>query len=310
MFKIQAMNNEYHKSVLLDECIDALHIEADGIYVDLTFGGGGHSKAILSKLGPQGKLFGFDQDSDALRNQWADPRLTVIHSNFANARDYLLAIGVTSVQGVLADLGVSSYQLDHDGSGFSFRDGIDLDMRMNKDDMQTAADILNTYSLEELQRVFQDFGEVRNAKTLAQKIVEDRIVKKFQKSEDLNIILDSIKFGHFTAYAAPVYQALRMEVNRELKVLEDMLTSITEMISPNGRMAIITFHSLEDRMVKNFMKYGECIDEPTKDLFGRTKEWNWKNLTKKPIVPSQEEIKQNPRSRSAKLRIMEKQTNK
>lgn len=300
------MNKEYHKSVLLNECINALDIKPDGSYVDLTFGGGGHSKAILEQLNSSGHLYGFDQDENAIRNCWEDSRLQVFNSNFANAHDYLLAIGVHEIDGVLADLGVSSFQLDNDESGFSFRDGIELDMRMNKSNGKSAADVLNSYSVEQLQSIFQEYGEVRNSKLLAQKIVEARQERKFARSNDLNEILDPIKFGHFAAYAAPVYQALRMEVNEELKMLEEMLKSITNLVKQNGRVAIITFHSLEDRLVKNFMRYGECTDEPMKDIFGKTKEWDWKQLTKKPITPSMEEIKKNPRSRSAKLRVMVK----
>lgn len=300
------MTRGYHTSVLLHECIEGLAIHPDGTYVDLTFGGGGHSRAILERLSESGRLIAFDQDENALANRWDDSRLEVYHSNFSEAYEYLLAIGVTSVDGVLADLGVSSFQLDNDESGFSYRDHIDLDMRMNKNSEMTAADILNSYSVEQLQQVFQDYGEVRNAKSLAQRITEARCIKPLLKSEDLNEILNQIKFGTFPSYAAPIYQALRMEVNRELDVLKQMMESITLMIKPKGRLAMITFHSLEDRLVKNYMKYGEFTDQPTSDIYGRRKKWDWKLITKKPITPSEEEQKINPRSRSAKLRILEK----
>lgn len=300
------MESTYHKSVLLDESIEALKLQHEGIYVDLTFGGGGHSKAILNQLGEHGKLYSFDQDEYAIKNKIEDSRCILIRENFENAADYLLAIGVEQVDGVLADLGVSSFQFDHDASGFSFRDGIDLDMRMDKRSMLTAKDILNTYSQDQLQKIFQEYGEVRNSKTLANRIVEFRMISKFEKSNDLNQILDSIKFGHFTSYAAPVYQALRMEVNKEMDVLKNMLQSIIPIIKSGGRLAIITFHSLEDRIVKNFMKYGDFENTPeTDDLFGKKKKLNWKLVHKKPIEPQKEEVKRNSRSRSAKLRVIE-----
>lgn len=300
------MESTYHKSVLLDESIEALQLHDEGIYVDLTFGGGGHSRAILSQLGVDGKLYSFDQDEYALNNKIEDDRCILIRENFENAADYLLAIGIEQVDGVLADLGVSSFQFDHDASGFSFRDGIDLDMRMDQRNVLTAKDILNTYSQDQLQKIFQEYGEVRNSKTLANRIVEFRMISKFEKSNDLNQILDSIKFGHFTSYAAPVYQALRMEVNKEMDVLKNMLQSIVPIIKSGGRLAIITFHSLEDRIVKNFMKYGDFENKPEMDdLFGKKKNLNWKLVNKKPIEPQKEEVKRNSRSRSAKLRVIE-----
>lgn len=297
---------EYHKSVLLNESVEALNLKSDGIYVDMTYGGGGHSKLILSRLGPKGRLYAFDQDESAFQNKLEDERLILIHQNFEHAFDYLTAIGVEEVDGVLADLGVSSFQLNDDASGFSYRPQIDLDMRMDKSMKITAKDILNSYSEEALQTIFQRYGEVRNAKTLAQRIVEVRQGKKFHYSDDLNDVLRGIQFGIFETYAAPIYQALRMEVNQELQVLERMLTTIVELIKVGGRLSVITFHSLEDRTVKNFMKYGEFNDEPTTDIFGKKKLWNWKLLNKKPIGPSEEEIKKNSRSRSAKLRVMER----
>lgn len=297
---------EYHKSVLLNESVDALQIIPNGTYVDLTYGGGGHSREILQRLGSEGKLYAFDQDENAFRNRIDDERLVLIRQNFETAYEYLLALGVDVVDGVLADLGVSSFQLNDDDSGFSYRSQIDLDMRMDKSSQHTAKAVLNGYDVVRLQKIFQDYGEVRNARTLAEKIVEERQKKNFEKSDDLNDVLRSIQFGRFEDYAAPIYQALRMEVNRELDVLEKMMSQMVELINPQGRMAIITFHSLEDRMVKNFFKYGEITDEPTTDVFGKRKEWRWKLITKKPITPSEEELKLNPRSRSAKLRVMEK----
>jgi 16S rRNA (cytosine1402-N4)-methyltransferase len=297
---------EYHKSVLLNESIDGLHIRPNGVYVDMTYGGGGHSKLILEKLGPDGRLYAFDQDENALQNRIDDDRLMLIHQNFEHACDYLLAIGIQEVDGVLADLGVSSFQLNNNESGFSYRPEIELDMRMDKSMATSAKDILNSYSEEMLQQIFQRYGEVRNAKTLAQKIVALRQSQKFKKSNDLNEVLRSIQFGTFESYAAPIYQALRMEVNQELPALERMLETSSKHIKVGGRMSIITFHSLEDRAVKNFMKYGEFNDEPTTDIFGKRPIWPWKLCNKKPIGPSEEELKINPRSRSAKLRIMQR----
>ena len=298
---------EYHKSVLLNESVEALNIKPNGVYIDMTYGGGGHSRHLLSQLDPEGKLYAFDQDENAFQNKIDDERLTLIHQNFENAFDYLTALGVEEVDGVLADLGVSSFQLNDDASGFSYRPNVDLDMRMDKSITTSAKDILNSYSEEALQNIFQKYGEVRNAKTLAQKIVEMRLGKKFQYSDDLNEVLRGIQFGIFETYAAPIYQALRMEVNQELQVLERMLSSIVNIIKIGGRLSVITFHSLEDRTVKNFMKYGEFNDEPTTDIFGKRKLWNWKLVSKKPIGPSEEEIKKNSRSRSAKLRVMERE---
>ena len=298
---------EYHKSVLLNESVEALNIKPNGVYIDMTYGGGGHSRHLLSQLDPEGKLYAFDQDENAFQNKIDDERLTLIHQNFENAFDYLTALGVEEVDGVLADLGVSSFQLNDDASGFSYRPNVDLDMRMDKSITTSAKDILNSYSEEALQNIFQKYGEVRNAKTLAQKIVEMRLGKKFQYSDDLNEVLRGIQFGIFETYAAPIYQALRMEVNQELQVLERMLSSIVNIIKIGGRLSVITFHSLEDRTVKNFMKYGEFNDEPTTDIFGKRKLWNWKLVNKKPIGPSEEEIKKNSRSRSAKLRVMERE---
>jgi 16S rRNA (cytosine1402-N4)-methyltransferase len=296
----------YHISVLLNESIDSLCLNKDGVYVDLTYGGGGHSKLLLDQLGPKGKLYAFDQDESAFQNKWDDARLELIRENFENASDYLVAIGIEEVDGVLADLGVSSFQFNDDASGFSYRSNVELDMRMDKRMAIAAKDILNTYNEEQLQWIFQEYGEVRNAKTLATRIIEKRTHKKFEKSDDLNEILLGIKFGPFESYAAPVYQALRMEVNDELGTLKRMLESMSKIVKVGGRISIITFHSLEDRIVKNYMKYGEFDEQSTTDIFGKRKEWPWKVIAKKAIAPSATEIKQNSRSRSAKLRVMEK----
>jgi len=296
----------YHISVLLNESIDSLNLNKDGVYVDLTYGGGGHSKLLLDQLGPKGKLYAFDQDESAFQNKWDDARLELIRENFENASDYLIAIGIQEVDGVLADLGVSSFQFNDDASGFSYRSNIELDMRMDKRMAISAKDILNTYNEEQLQWIFQEYGEVRNAKTLATRILEKRAHKKFEKSDDLNEILLGIKFGPFESYAAPVYQALRMEVNDELGTLKRMLESMSKIVKVGGRISIITFHSLEDRIVKNYMKYGEFDEQSSTDIFGKRKEWPWKVIAKKAIAPSAAEIKLISRSRSAKLIVMEK----
>lgn len=300
------MENSYHTSVLLNETIQLMDIKPDGVYVDLTFGGGGHSREILKHLNSKGKLVGFDQDENAFKNQIEDPRCSLVRHNFSHAYEYLIAMGISEVDGVLADLGVSSFQFDDDDSGFSYREGITLDMRMDKRQELTAAKILSEYSAEKLQFIFQELGEVRNAKTLTNLIIEERKVKKIEYSQDLNEILNRIKFGPFPSYAAPIYQALRMEVNQELEVLKDMLCKMSQLIKIEGRIAIITFHSLEDRLVKNYMRYGEFSNEPTTDIFGKRKVWNWKNITKKAIEASVGELKKNTRSRSAKLRVMQK----
>jgi 16S rRNA (cytosine1402-N4)-methyltransferase len=296
----------YHRSVLLKESIEALAIKPDGIYVDMTFGGGGHSQEILNNLGAHGRLYAFDQDINAQRNAIDDERFMLIQQNFEVACEYLMALGVEKVDGILADLGVSSFQLDDDDSGFSYRNDISLDMRMNKQDTVMAKDILNTYSEEKLQYILQEYGEVRNAKTLAQRIIEARAMRKYEKSDDLNSVFKGIQFGTFETYAAPIYQALRMEVNRELEVLQKMLVSSTDILHNNGRLAIISFHSLEDRIVKNFMKWGQFADVPETDIYGKRKPWNMTVLSKKPVTASEQELMINPRSRSAKLRIAEK----
>lgn len=292
---------------MLKESVASLNITTDGVYVDMTFGGGGHSREILNSLGDSGQLYSVDQDLDAEQNALEDSRFHFIHQNFSEATAHLMAIGVSDVNGILADLGVSSFQLDDDNSGFSYRSDINLDMRMNENSPIKASDILNTYSQKKLQDIFQEYGEVRNARTLAGRIVENRSQIQYQKSDDLNQVIREVMIGQFEAYAAPVYQALRMEVNDEIGCLKKMLTSLDDIMISGGRVAIISFHSLEDKIVKNFMKYGLTEGEPEVDIMGnKLTNWNWKVLTKKPIVPSEEEVKQNPRSRSAKLRVMEK----
>ncbi|MBL7780962.1 MAG: 16S rRNA (cytosine(1402)-N(4))-methyltransferase RsmH [Saprospiraceae bacterium] len=300
----------YHASVLLHESVDALGVTPGGIYVDATFGGGGHTRLLLEKLRGKGHLYAFDQDTDAAQNaaEFAgDPAFTFLHSNFRFLKRQLRAevIRPGSVQGILADLGVSSYQLDTAERGFSYRFQADLDMRMNQQEGPTAADVLNTYNAEALQRMFSELGEVRNAKTLALAVVRSREARPFQTTNDLTELCGQHLMGERMRYLSQVFQALRMEVNDELGALHDFLKDAYEMLAPGGRLAIITFHSLEDRMVKNFLKTGNVEGEPDKDFYGNITR-PWELLTKKPIEPSDAELKINNRARSSKLRIAKK----
>ena len=300
----------YHTSVLLHESIDYLGIKPGGSYVDATFGGGGHTRLILEKLGGKGHLYAFDQDSDAIQNaaEFSDnPAFTFVHSNFRFLKRHLRAEGLRagSVQGILADLGVSSYQLDTAERGFSYRFQADLDMRMNRQEGQTAADVLNTYNAEELQRMFSELGEVRNSKTLALAIIRQREQRFFKTTGDLTEFCENHLMGERMRYLSQVFQALRMEVNDELGALEDFLKDAYEMLAPGGRLAVITFHSLEDRMVKNFLKSGNVEGELEKDFYGNITR-PWEPVTKKPVEPSDAELKVNNRARSSKLRVSAK----
>ena len=273
--------------------------------MDVTFGGGGHSRAMLKKMGENAKLYGFDQDEDAFENVPDDKRFRLLPFNFRFLKQSLRLERVKEVDGILADLGVSSHQFDTADRGFSFRFDAELDMRMNQTGDITAKDVLNTYSAEKLQDVFGFYGEVRNAKTLAQGIVQARQTKKIDRiSELLRIMAPYIK-GKENRYLSQVFQALRMEVNDEIGALKDLLVQATDMLKPGGRLVVLTYHSLEDRLVKNWFKNGSFEEEPEKDEYGR---YNCplKAINKKPIAPSEEEIELNPRSRSAKLRIAEK----
>ena len=299
----------YHESVLLHESIDLLGVKPGGVFVDATFGGGGHSKLILEKMSGKGRLFAFDQDEDAKRNTEqqefsASQVFTFVPSNFRHLKRQLRAEGVRigTVNGILADLGVSSHQLDTAERGFSYRFEAELDMRMNRQDGETAADLLNTRNVEELQRIFSELGEVRNSKTLAHAVVQERERKRFRTTGDLLELCSKNLMGERMRYYSQVFQALRMEANDELGALEDFMKDALEMLAPGGRLAIITFHSLEDRMVKNFMKAGNVAGELDQDFYGNiTKPWDL--VTKKPVEASAEETKQNSRSRSAKLRV-------
>lgn len=300
----------YHASVLLHESVDYLGVTPGGSYVDVTFGGGGHTRLILEKLGGKGHLYAFDQDTDAQQNAAEfenDPAFTFVHSNFRYLKRQLRAEAVRpgSVQGILADLGVSSHQLDTAERGFSYRFPAELDMRMNRQEGDTAADVLNTYSAEELQRVFSELGEVRNSKTLAQAVVRSREQRLFKTTGDLTELCGNNLMGERMRYLSQVFQALRMEVNDELGALQDFLKDAYEMLAPGGRLAVITFHSLEDRMVKNFMKTGNIEGIQDKDFYGNITR-PWELVTKKPLEPSEAELKVNNRARSSKLRVAKK----
>ncbi len=292
----------YHVPVMLNECLEGLNIKPDGVYVDVTFGGGGHSRAILEKLSPEGRLIGFDQDEDALKNVPNDERFIFVQANFAEIKRFLRLHGYKQVDGILADLGVSSYQFDTAERGFSFRFDAALDMRMNRNDTTTAATILNTASAADLQAIFSEYGEVRNSKTLAEAILENREIRPFQTINDLLMMLKPLVRGEEHKYLAQVFQALRIEVNQEMKVLQDFLHATEEVLKPGGRLVVLSYHSLEDRPVKNLLKTGNCAGELIQDFYGNI-ERPFKIITKKAVEATREEQKVNTRSRSAKLRI-------
>lgn len=296
---------EYHNPVLLKECIEGLNIRPDGTYVDVTFGGGGHSREILKHL-TTGKLYAFDQDADALQNRIDDPRFVLIQQNFRYLKNFLRMYNALPVDGLLADLGVSSHQFDEAERGFSTRFDAKLDMRMDRNGKLTAADIVNTYSEEELKRIFRLYGEVDNAGYLAGVIFHTRKEKPIQTVNDLkNATVKCVKRGRENQYYAQVFQALRVEVNKELEVLQELLTQSLEVLKPGGRLVVIAYHSLEDRLVKNFTRTGKLEGEVEKDFFGN-QITPFIQITRKPVVPDEEEIERNSRARSAKLRIAEK----
>ncbi|CAL2083863.1 16S rRNA (cytosine(1402)-N(4))-methyltransferase RsmH [Tenacibaculum sp. 190524A05c] len=294
--------SDYHKSVLLEESVDALNIKADGVYVDVTFGGGGHSKEILKRLGENGKLFAFDQDADALQNTIEDDRFVLIGENFRYITRFLRFHGVKKVDGVLADLGVSSYQFDEATRGFSTRFDGELDMRMNQASGLSAKVVVNEYEEEKLADVLYLYGELRNARAIARQIVSSRGVKEidtsFELKEALKRFLPKAKEHKILAQ---IYQAIRIEVNEELEVLKEFLMQMPELLNEEGRLSVISYHSLEDRLVKRFIRTGKFQGEPEKDFYGNTNEPMKK--VGKLIVPTQDEIKVNNRARSAKLRI-------
>ena len=295
----------YHVPVLLEESVSGLNIDPDVVYLDLTFGGGGHSREILKRL-KDGCLIGFDQDSDALANVPDDSRFIFVNHNFRYLRNFLRYCGYDEADGILADLGVSSHEFDEAGRGFSFRFDAELDMRMNQRSRLKATDILNTYSEEDLTRIFRNYGEVDNVRRLVDLIVKARTEKMITRSEEfLQVIAPCVPKQKEKKYLAQVYQALRIEVNGELEALEDMLKEAERALRPGGRLVVITYHSLEDRIVKNFLKSGNFEGKVEKDFYGHVKR-NFELVNRKVIVPSEEEIERNPRARSAKLRIAEK----
>ena len=296
---------EYHNPVLLKETVDGLNIKPDGVYVDVTFGGGGHSKEILSRLGPEGKLFGFDQDEDAWENALPDERFTLIQENFRYIKRFLRFNGIKKVDGILADLGVSSHQFDVPERGFSTRFDAELDMRMSKKNDLTAFNIVNEYDETNLRRIFSEYGELGNALAIARAIIEAREKEKIVNTEDLKQVLARfLPNNKAHKILAQIYQSIRIEVNQEMDVLKEFLEQSLELLNSGGRLSVISYHSLEDRLVKRFMKNALFEGEPEKDFFGRF-EVPFK-LIGKMIVPSAQEIKINNRARSAKLRIAEK----
>ena len=298
--------SEYHNPVLLFQSVDALVQNPDGIYADATFGGGGHSREIMGRLSAKGRLVAFDRDEDALANAIDDERFTLVHNNFRFIHNYSLLEAAEGFDGILADLGVSSHQFDTADRGFSFRYSAPLDMRMNVQGSTTAADIVNSYTQEELERIFRIYGEVENSRRLAQLIVAGRSKSSLTTTDDLdNAIAAALPSFAEHKYLAKVYQALRIEVNQEMRSLEKFLEGAAKSLKAGGRLVVITYHSLEDRMVKNFIRTGNVEGEEKKDIFGRS-ETPLKAVNRKPILPDEEEIENNTRARSAKLRIAEK----
>ena len=295
--------NEYHNPVLLEESVDALDIMPGGVYVDATFGGGGHSREILSRMDSTARLYSFDQDADAERNIVDDDRFTFVRSNFRYLENWMRYYGIEHIDGILADLGVSSHHFDDETRGFSFRFDAPIDMRMNKRAGKTAADILNDYTEEQLADIFYIYGELKTSRRIAAAIAKARAVKPIKTTTDLLTIVDPLMPKERQKKdLAKVFQALRIEVNREMEALKEMLTAAVRLLRPGGRLSVITYHSLEDRMVKNVMKTGNVEGKVEKDFFGRSSA-TMRPLQGKPITPSAEEQTDNPRSRSAKLRV-------
>ncbi len=300
-------DHEYHTPVMVQEVTHGLQIRPDGIYVDCTFGGGGHSKKILESLGQAGRLIAFDQDPSAARNLPADPRVTFVPHNFRHLKRFLRLHEISRVHGILADLGVSSHQFDEASRGFSTRFDAKMDMRMNPHQELDASRVVNHYSEAELHKIFEQYGEVTNSKTLAKRIIEVRKTQKISTVSQFKESLYPVVKGNPDKYFAQVFQALRIEVNDELGALKEMLWQVPEVLEGGGRIAVITFHSLEDRMVKNFFRSGSFEEEEVvEDLYGRKTPPVFRVITKKPLTASGEELKSNPRSRSAKLRIAER----
>jgi 16S rRNA (cytosine1402-N4)-methyltransferase len=297
---------DYHVPVLFQETLQGLAIQPDGVYVDCTFGGGGHSKGILERLSAKGKLIAFDQDTDAEKNMPDDNRIIFVQQNFRHLQRMLRLHKITEVDGVLADLGVSSHQFDEGGRGFSIRFSGPLDMRMDRRQGSTATDIIRTYSEERLHKLFEQYGEVTNSKTLAKHIVQERNYLQSATIEQFKAMISPVVKGNPNKYLAQVFQALRIEVNDEIGALKDMLQQVPAVLKPGGRVAIITFHSIEDRIVKNFFRQGSFDEMPDNPFMSVAKKEIFKVTTKKPVTPTEEELKNNSRSRSAKLRVAER----
>jgi 16S rRNA (cytosine1402-N4)-methyltransferase len=296
---------EYHNPVLLKETVDGLNIKPDGVYVDVTFGGGGHSREIMKRLGPEGRLFGFDQDEDAQANVIDDARFTLIPENFRFIKRYLRFYNIREVDGILGDLGVSSHQFDVAERGFSTRFESELDMRMSKKNELNAFKVINDYEEHDLRRVFQEYGELKNGGSMASVIVAARKENPIKNSEQLKQVLSRFLPAHKSnKILAQIYQAIRIEVNQEIEVLKEFLVQSLELLKPGGRLSVISYHSLEDRLVKRYMRNGMFEGEPERDFFGNF-EVPFKSIEKL-IVPTDEEIRINNRARSAKLRVAEK----
>jgi 16S rRNA (cytosine1402-N4)-methyltransferase len=298
--------NAYHVPALLSETIDGLNVHPNGIYVDATFGGGGHAREILNRLSDQGKLLGFDQDKEAFGNRIDDPRFVFVYSNFRFLSNFLKYHHIAQVDGILADLGVSSHHFDTPSRGFSFRFEGELDMRMNGQSELTAAKVVNNYSEEELSSLFFRYGELPNARKLASLIVKARIQQPISTIQEfVEVVQPAFKYEREKKEIAKTFQALRIEVNHEMEALQEFLEQTPSLLREGGRLAIITYHSLEDRLVKNFIRSGRCDGTIEKDFFGHI-QTPFHVLTGRPVTPSEEEINNNPRSRSAKLRIAER----
>jgi len=299
------IKSEYHNPVLLKECIEGLKIKPDGVYVDVTFGGGGHSREIIKYL-TTGRLFGFDQDQDAHENSIADERFVLVKENFRELQEALRRNGVEKIDGLLADLGVSSHQFDTAERGFSIRFEAELDMRMDQHTKRTAADVLNNYSEQDLRKVFKEYGEIENSAQLARQIFAARKVKKINTINELKAAVGHcVKRGKENQYFAQLFQALRIEVNDELNALKELLEQSASVLNSGGRLVVMAYHSLEDRLVKNFIRDGKFEGDAEKDFYGN-RIVPYKTINKKPIEPSETEIQNNNRARSAKLRIAEK----
>ncbi|MBT8272720.1 MAG: 16S rRNA (cytosine(1402)-N(4))-methyltransferase RsmH [Bacteroidia bacterium] len=296
---------EYHNPVLLNETVDGLNIKEDGIYVDVTYGGGGHSREILSRLGEHGKLIAFDQDQDALLNKIDDSRFLLINENFRHIKRFLRFHGIETVDGILADFGVSSYQFDEPDRGFSTRFDANLDMRMNQQDVLSALNVINDYDEEALKKVFYQYGELRQAPLLARVIVSERKHQEIKTTAQLkNIVIKHLPPRRENKILAQIYQAIRIEVNQELEALKEFLLQTQDLLKTGGRLSLISYHSLEDRLVKRYIRSGLFEGEPEKDIYGNV-EVPFKRIGKL-IVPTSEEIEKNRRARSAKLRIAER----